>query len=99
MFRFLSLQVPHLLSLLGFVGIVCDFLTTGYYLFVARGSALPAAATSLFITLTNFWVLSRVLPLLDTSWENGIAYGLGNAIGCFLIITLNNKRMKFKEIG
>jgi hypothetical protein len=69
-------------------GILSDLLVTAYYLFVARGLALPAALASIPIALLNFWVLNRVL-VVDPSWYGAVAYAVGNAAGCFAIMRVS----------
>lgn len=66
-------------------GIVSDVLVTGYYLCVGRGWALWASIVSIPIALMNFWVIDAVL-IKGSSWHGAVAYALGNAIGCFLIM-------------
>jgi uncharacterized protein YebE (UPF0316 family) len=77
------------------LGIVSDILTTAYYIFVGKGSAVPASSVSLVITLLNFWVIGKLI-VDSLSWGNVIAYALGNAIGCFIIMKLS-KRLKDKK--
>ncbi len=66
-------------------GVVSDLLVTGYYLFVGRGLSWLAAAVSIPIALMNFWVVDAVL-IKGSSWHGAVAYAVGNAIGCFLIM-------------
>jgi hypothetical protein len=73
------------------LGILSDLFATGYYLCVARGWACRAATTSMLIALLNFWVLDRIL-VPDWSWANAVAYALGNAVGCMLIMRVSRSR-------
>lgn len=79
------------LTLYLLLGVASDLLVTGYYLCVARGWAYRAAGTSLSIALLNFFVLGRVL-VADPSWANAIAYAIGNAAGCLLIMSVSRRR-------
>lgn len=71
-------------------GILSDVIVTLYYICVARGRGLLAALISIPIALLNFYVLGNIL-VLNPSWINAIAYAFGNAIGCFLIMSLTKK--------
>jgi uncharacterized protein YebE (UPF0316 family) len=73
------------------VGVVSDLLVTGYYLCVSRGFSWAAAMVSVPIALMNFWVLDAVL-IKGSSWQGAIAYALGNAVGCFAIMTYMKRR-------
>jgi glycerol-3-phosphate acyltransferase PlsY len=72
------------------LGLLSDFLVTAYYIFVAKQWASPAALISIPIALLNFWVIDKVLITM-TSWPGAIAYACGNAVGCFLIMSLRKK--------
>jgi uncharacterized protein YebE (UPF0316 family) len=86
-----SLQVLGVSLLIYFaLGLLSDFLVTAYYIFVAKQWAFPAASISIPIALLNFWVIDKVL-ITVTSWPGAIAYACGNAVGCFLIMTIRKK--------
>jgi hypothetical protein len=86
-----SLQVLAVSLLVYFsLGLLSDFLVTAYYIFVAKQWAFPAALISIPIALLNFWVIDKVL-IATVSWPGAIAYALGNAIGCFLIMKIRKK--------
>ncbi len=67
------------------LGVGSDILVTFYYSAVSRGWAARASLASILISLLNFWVLGHVL-ILEPSWPRAVAYAVGNAIGCFLIM-------------
>lgn len=75
------------------LGVGSDILVTFYYSAVSRGWAASASLVSLLISLLNFWVLGHVL-VLEPSWQRAIAYALGNALGCFLIMRYMRGREK-----
>ncbi len=66
-------------------GVLADILVTGYYIFVGRQWAVPAASISMPIALLNFWIIDRVLVRM-TSWPAAVAFACGNAVGCFVIM-------------
>lgn len=77
----------HLLMLCFGAGILSDLLVTAYYIFVGRQWAAPAASISMPIALLNFWVIDRVLVRM-TSWSAAAAFACGNAVGCFIIMSV-----------
>ena len=64
------------------LGILSDLLVTGYYLAVSRGDALLASCVSIPIALLGFWSLRFFNP----SYCDALAYAVGNAIGCYVIM-------------
>jgi uncharacterized protein YebE (UPF0316 family) len=71
-------------------GILSDLLVTGYYVSVSRGLSWAAALVSIPVALLNFWVLNRIL-IVDLSWSEAVAYAVGNAVGCFVIMQVNRR--------
>lgn len=70
------------------VGIAADALVAAYTISVGRGWALVSSGLSLGITLLNFFVLSQIL-IAAPSWPNALAYGVGNALGCWGIMVVS----------
>ncbi|HTY74944.1 MAG TPA: hypothetical protein VMD05_05185 [Candidatus Nanoarchaeia archaeon] len=83
------MTILSLMALLG-LGILSDVIVTGYYSFVSRGWALLASLSSIPIAILNFYVIGKVV-VIDGTWQAMLFYALGNAIGCFLIMTFLKK--------
>jgi hypothetical protein len=90
-----NLQVVNGLLLYLGLGVLSDIILTSYYIFVSKGWVLPASLISIPIALLNFWVLDKVL-ISATSWEKAIAYAVGNAIGCAVIMILSKMKKRSK---
>jgi hypothetical protein len=91
----MSLQVLGLLLYFG-LGVMSDICVTAYYICVGQQWAIPASLVSILIALLNFWVIDKVLITVP-SWDKAVAYAIGNAVGCFIIITIT-KRLKRSSI-
>ena len=90
----MNLPVLGLLLYFG-LGVVSDIFVTAYYISVGQQWAIPASFLSILTALLNFWVIDKVL-INSPSWDLAVAYALGNAVGCFVIITLTKKLKKTK---
>lgn len=86
-------NLPLAIVLCFVTGVVSDLMVTGYYLSVSRGWAFLASVVSIPIALMNFWVVDAVL-IKGGSWHGALAYALGNAVGCFLIMHYTRRRGK-----
>lgn len=75
----------HVLLICFAAGLLSDVLVTAYYICVGRQLAFPAASISVPIAMLNFWVIDRVLIRM-TSWSAALAFAMGNAVGCLLIM-------------
>ena len=82
------------LSLYFGLGILSDIFITAYYIFVGKQWVIPASLISIPIALLNFWVIDKVL-ITTPSLLGAIAYAVGNAIGCFVIMMIT-KKLKIK---
>jgi hypothetical protein len=85
-----SLQVVSGLLLYLGVGVLSDILVTAYYIFVGKQWATLASLASIPIALLNFWVLDKILVISPTT-AGAILFAIGNALGCFVIMTLAKK--------
>jgi hypothetical protein len=75
-----------LLAYLG-LGILSDLFVTAYYIFVGKQWVIPASLISIPIALLNFWVIDKVL-IVAPAWDGAIAYAIGNAMGCMIIMLI-----------
>ena len=73
----------RLLAYVG-LGIVSEILVGGYYLLLSRGLRWGASATTFINTIFGYWVLRHLLG--DVSGISVMAYGVGNAIGCWILV-------------
>lgn len=90
----ISLPVSLLIYLS--LGILSDILITAYYIFVGKQWATAAASISIPIALLNFWVIDKILIVATSSWPLAIAYAVGSAVGCFVIMIIS-KKINVKE--
>jgi len=77
------------------LGIASDFLAALYYLFVGRLQAVSASLTTILITLLSFFVIKTAV--VDLNWTLVMTYAMGCALGSFVIITFQKKKLKKKN--
>lgn len=77
------------------LGIVSDVVVTLYYLFVGRLQALQASLMTVFITLLNFFIISKVV--ISENWILMVFYAAGCALGCFSIVFSQKLKLKNKK--
>lgn len=71
------------------LGVLSDLFVTAYYLCVARCWRFRAAMTSALVSLASFYVLDKVI--MGQDWRSAVAYAAGNAVGCFVIMSIGRR--------
>jgi len=88
-------MIINLLVYLG-LGILSDLLITVYTISVGKDWRLAASLISIPIACLNFWIIDKLL-IATLSWYGVLAYAIGNALGCFIIMTINKYLKKIVD--